>query len=658
MFDLKLFRKQLEESRNIHECELPPLPEVEEGETYLFISYSRQDYKKVYLDMAELYLMGVRYKYDRELQRNGSLDQSWFDDVRFHYLEDPNCVGVIFYISENLLASSSVLAEIRSIRENHIKYIGVNLTNISIMQNIGMVMNKKGTALEMSDVTMMLDTFNDKITYVMYSQKNHVGDFVERLRKEFDVVEDTTKIKEKMSGLPYDDGINYQEAFKIFGTSVVIKNLENQTGENDWGWGPERELFTTKNPPIPSRINSIVDNPVWGDERRFVSIKDMSTNEVFHNDAIIEPGKKYEIQINYSISGDPAMNQLGIGMATNTRMYVRMSDRISSDVSGGIQAVISSDNLVKKVWDGIQLKTMSRNPIKLTYVTTSAKIYNFGEANGQLLSDIALFGTNGILLGFNKLIGNVPTGMKYSGCVTYHIYTQQPRTWIEQKVTHNGLYKIEETALPGDTLTLRICFINRGSSDVGQVVFIVKLSEGLSLVPNTTYLYNICNPDGVLMPNVLDKNGFKVGTYGPGATAEILYQVRVDNNLKVGVELCSKAFVYYCDGVGGMDSIHSTSVIKVVSDRTKEVLQKTAKVQVTEDKKQPKDGIGTISYKEGIYTGELRDGKPHGHGKWTDDKGFVREGNFVDGKMEGHFVCFDEVGSWNEKYINDKRIFK
>ena len=33
MFDLKLFRKQLEESRNIHECELPPLPEVEEGET-------------------------------------------------------------------------------------------------------------------------------------------------------------------------------------------------------------------------------------------------------------------------------------------------------------------------------------------------------------------------------------------------------------------------------------------------------------------------------------------------------------------------------------------------------------------------------------------------------------------------------------------------
>lgn len=65
------------------------------------------------------------------------------------------------------------------------------------MQNIGMVMNKKGTALEMSDVTMMLDTFNDKITYVMYSQKNHVGDFVERLRKEFDVVEDTTKIKEK-----------------------------------------------------------------------------------------------------------------------------------------------------------------------------------------------------------------------------------------------------------------------------------------------------------------------------------------------------------------------------------------------------------------------------------------------------------------------------
>ena len=89
----------------------------------------------------------------------------------------------------------------------------------------------------------------------------------------------------------------------------------------------------------------------------------MSTNEVFHNDAIIEPGKKYEIQINYSISGDPAMNQLGIGMATNTRMYVRMSDRISSDVSGGIQAVISSDNLVKKSmgWNSVENNVSKSN---------------------------------------------------------------------------------------------------------------------------------------------------------------------------------------------------------------------------------------------------------------------------------------------------------
>lgn len=132
--------------------------------------------------------------------------------------------------------------------------------------------------------------------FIIYICKRKIIVYNWRLRKEFDVVEDTTKIKEKMSGLPYDDGINYQEAFKIFGTSVVIKNLENQTGENDWGWGPERELFTTKNPPIPSRINSIVDNPVWGDERRFVSIKDMSTNEVFHNDAIIEPGKNMKFR--------------------------------------------------------------------------------------------------------------------------------------------------------------------------------------------------------------------------------------------------------------------------------------------------------------------------------------------------------------------------
>lgn len=61
--------------------------------------------------------------------------------------------------------------------------------------------------------------------FIIYICKRKIIVYNWRLRKEFDVVEDTTKIKEKMSGLPYDDGINYQEAFKIFGTSVVIKNF-------------------------------------------------------------------------------------------------------------------------------------------------------------------------------------------------------------------------------------------------------------------------------------------------------------------------------------------------------------------------------------------------------------------------------------------------
>ena len=87
------------------------------------------------------------------------------------------------------------------------------------------------------------------------------------------------------------------------------------------------------------------------------------------------------------------------------------------------------------------------------------------------------------------------------------------------------------TAKPGDTITYRVEFKNSGTADLTNVTFHDKLPAGVTLVPGTTKLINAANPNGVTMVDLIGQNGFKTGTYGPGATAVLTYQVKVNSDI-------------------------------------------------------------------------------------------------------------------------------
>ena len=64
-------------------------------------------------------------------------------------------------------------------------------------------------------------------------------------------------------------------------------------------WGPERPMYTNAEPADHATFNSIIDNPVFGDERDFVRIVEKDAGETYSSDITVEPGKQYEVIILY-----------------------------------------------------------------------------------------------------------------------------------------------------------------------------------------------------------------------------------------------------------------------------------------------------------------------------------------------------------------------
>ncbi|KNC55603.1 morn repeat protein [Thecamonas trahens ATCC 50062] len=66
--------------------------------------------------------------------------------------------------------------------------------------------------------------------------------------------------------------------------------------------------------------------------------------------------------------------------------------------------------------------------------------------------------------------------------------------------------------------------------------------------------------------------------------------------------------------------------------------------------------VGTVMIRyKGVYSGELRDGVPHGRGSFTTTNGDVFEGEWINGKKHGSFVCKYVSGEVFEGEFKDGR---
>ncbi len=179
-----------------------------------------------------------------------------------------------------------------------------------------------------------------------------------------------------------------------------------------------------------------------------------------------------------------------------------------------------------QVWDAACLETDYDNVV-LRFKSASAIIHNDGEANGSILSS-ALFSAEGTPIGYNKLVGTIPGGSKYSGYITYTLVAENTETALSIRSSLDGGNWADVVyAKPGEIIIYKVEFENIGNTNLTNVIFKESHDEGLSLVSGSTTVFDSVHVDGIVIDDILDISGYNTGDVYAGALRQIVFCAKV-----------------------------------------------------------------------------------------------------------------------------------
>lgn len=166
------------------------------------------------------------------------------------------------------------------------------------------------------------------------------------------------------------------------------------------------------------QFNSFTNNPEYGDERNFLTIRPVGGS---YSDSVkLIPGQEYEVRAFVHNNADPArVTDPNKFTALNTKFKVDLPKEVngSANVRGHISA---SNALPGSVFDDTSLT--SDGLVKVDVVAGSAKIGSKGAVNGAALGDV----TSGALLGYDSLNGSLPGCFNYAANVTFKVKVSAP----------------------------------------------------------------------------------------------------------------------------------------------------------------------------------------------------------------------------------------
>ena len=307
-------------------------------------------------------------------------------------------------------------------------------------------------------------------------------------------------------------------------------------------WGPDRPTFTMAHPSDHVTFNSITDNPVQGDERNFVQIRNVTKNNNFSESESLVAGNEYEVYVFYhndaaSNLNDAAHNYKGI--ATGAYMKAELPASVAAGSTGTINGYVGASNSSpSQVWDEATIKNTTGGAMDIRIESGSAKITNNGKTNGKTLPD-AIF-SSGTPLGYDALDGKVPGCTQYSGYVTYRFKADQPNFTVAKTVSAHGANQYSENvnAKAGDLVDFKIEYKNTGTTVQNNVVIRDTLPAHLTYQAGTTY-YADSTTNGqwkAVSADTVTKQGITVGNYTAGANAYVKFTAKVDaeSNLVCG----------------------------------------------------------------------------------------------------------------------------
>lgn len=190
-------------------------------------------------------------------------------------------------------------------------------------------------------------------------------------------------------------------------------------------WGPARQTYTMANPADHPVFNSITDNPNYGDEREFVTIKDLTSGGTLSNSAVLTPGHEYQVQIYVHNNAASNLNASGTGIAHGTTVRASLPTNVtgSATVNGFVKATNAS-----LVYDTASLT--STGAVNLQYIAGSAMLHtNFQQVS---LPDSVM--STDTLVGDQNLSGDWRGCLNYAGAVTFKFKVVAPVVDTDVKV--------------------------------------------------------------------------------------------------------------------------------------------------------------------------------------------------------------------------------
>ena len=298
-------------------------------------------------------------------------------------------------------------------------------------------------------------------------------------------------------------------------------------------WGPDRPTFTQANPANYVTFNSITDNPKWGDERNFMRIRDVASDETFRDTANLQPGKQYEVIVLYHNNAKTSLNASGEGVAKNAFARTELPAVIDAGKSNvkAMSYVGASNANPTSVYDHIDLTNTTNADIALRYVKNSAKLTSNGAVNGSPISE-SLFSSTGTPIGYDALNGTLPGCDEFSGYITFTIVADTPGFTFAKDVRLAGTkeWKDDITVNKGDKVEYRLGYKNTGTVEQKNVVFKDVLPRGITYIPGQTDLINGNNPNGKRLDDSINGDGVNVGAYAPNANAYVYLFAKADGD--------------------------------------------------------------------------------------------------------------------------------
>lgn len=299
-------------------------------------------------------------------------------------------------------------------------------------------------------------------------------------------------------------------------------------------WGPtDRDVVSVQSRNSVVTLNSMVDNPVQGDERNFMQIRPSTAgNESYTDELVLTPGDVY---VGYVYFKNDASPDAADAVAENTRLKLEVPGVVHG--SANAYARLSSDNAVPgEVWDGITLVLPEPNQeAALRYVSGSATLHTGGAADGTPLDD-ALFEAEGVLLGCDALDGNLPSRDECGGYVTFELRVDQPAFTVAASARVKGStdpFASQVVATVGDVLDVRVTYQNTGTNQQDNVSLkIHDLPEGLRYVKESSQIAN--SKTGGDYHDTVDgvtTNGYNLGSYQPKGNVFFKFDLIIDESM-------------------------------------------------------------------------------------------------------------------------------